>query len=75
MRLMVGRCCGMVGWGMVDYWGIGWGMVGWGMVDYWGIGWGMMNWGMMDDLGMVDSMVGNNWGSMNCMMNRSSMMD
>jgi len=45
-------------------------MIGRGMMDYWGIGWGMVN-----NWGMVDSMVGNNWGSMNCMVNRGSMMD
>ena len=50
-------------------------VVGRGMVDYWGIGRGMMNWGMVDDWGMVDSMMGNNWSSMKCMMDRGSMMD
>ena len=39
-------------------------VVGRGMVDYWGVSWRMVN-----------SMVGNNWSSMNCMMNRGSMMD
>ena len=49
-------------------------MVGWGMVDYWGIGWGMVD-SMVGNRGMMNSMVGNNWRSMNCMMNRGSMMD
>ena len=53
--------------GMVD------GGIGRGMVDYWGIGLGMMN--SMVNWGMVNSMVGNNWSSMNCMMDRGSMMD
>ena len=63
--------------GLVVCWGRG--MVGRGMVDYWGIGWGMMNWGvgwgMVDNWGMVNSMMGKNWSSMNCMMDRGSMMD
>ena len=42
MRLMVGRGCGMVGWGMVNN-----SMVDWGMDS-------MVNWGMD---GMMDSMV------------------
>ena len=57
----------VVGRGMVD------GGIGRGMVDYWGIGLGMMN--SMVNWGMVNSMVGNNGSSMNCMMNRGSMMD
>jgi hypothetical protein len=61
--LVVGRGRGVIGRGMVDYWGIGWSMVN-----------SMVN-SMVGNRGMVNSMVGNNWGSMNCMMNRGSMMD
>jgi hypothetical protein len=72
LGLVVGRGRGMVGWGMVDYWG-----VGRGMVNNWSIGRGMDC--MVDNRGsmycvmnsrgsMVDGMAtesgeGNTWAS------------
>jgi len=60
MRLMVGRGCGMIGWGMVDnsmmYWGMDSmmdSMVNRGMNS-------VVNWSMVNDRSM-DSMV-NKWG-------------
>ena len=70
MRLMVGRGCGMVGWGMVNNSMVDWGMDG--MMD------SMMNrgmdcvvdWSMVKDRGM-DCMM-NKWG-MDSMMSNWSM--